>query len=75
MASPKALGPNEYLWINDECINCDMCVPQCPSESIAMAEKHYQINPATCIGCEDYYHTPTCIDVCPIDCSLVLKEA
>lgn len=74
MASPKALRLDEYLWINDECINCDMCVPQCPSESIAFEGKHYQINPATCIGCEDYYHTPTCIDVCPIDCILILPK-
>lgn len=74
MASPKTPTAQEYLWITAECINCDMCVPQCPSESITAAGKQVQINPATCIACEDYYPLPTCIDVCPIDCIVILPK-
>lgn len=56
----------DYVRIDASCINCDMCVPECPSDSIAMEGKHYQINNETCILCEDYYPAPNCIDVCPI---------
>lgn len=63
----------DKVVIDSSCINCDMCVPECPSDSIAFPVdeqgnkgKHYQINNDTCILCEDYYPTPNCIDVCPI---------
>jgi len=52
--------------IDESCINCDMCVPECPSDSIAMDDKHYQINADTCIRCEHYYDSPNCEAVCPL---------
>ena len=55
------------LAIDDSCINCDMCVPECPSNSIYMGDKHYHIETQTCILCENYYAQPKCIEVCPID--------
>ncbi|WP_331346642.1 4Fe-4S dicluster domain-containing protein [Cellvibrio sp. UBA7661] len=55
------------LEIDGSCINCDMCVPECPSDAIAMGERHYVINIDTCIRCEGYYPSPTCVAVCPID--------
>lgn len=57
---------SEFVWIDDSCINCDMCVPECPSDSIHMIGRYYQINEQTCIRCEHYYQSPTCIEVCPI---------
>ncbi|MBU6441671.1 MAG: 4Fe-4S binding protein, partial [Betaproteobacteria bacterium] len=24
------------LWITDECINCDVCEPECPNQAISM---------------------------------------
>ncbi len=64
------MSATEYAFkvhIDDSCINCDMCVPECPSDSITMDGKHYQINADTCIRCEHYYDSPNCIEVCPID--------
>ena len=63
---------NEFVWIDDY---CDMCVPECPSDSIHMQGKHYQINEQTCIRCEHYYASPTCIEVCPIGSVLILAKA
>ena len=60
--------------IDASCINCDMCVPECPSDSIAMDGKHYQINSDTCIRCEHYYDSPNCVEVCPIDSVIVDKK-
>ena len=56
------------LQITDACINCDMCVPECPNEAISMGPLHYQVDPARCTECVGFYDKPTCIEVCPIDC-------
>ncbi|MDR6983549.1 ferredoxin [Rheinheimera pacifica] len=50
------------------CINCDMCVPECPNEAISMGQRHYEVDAALCTECVGYYDKPTCIAVCPIDC-------
>ncbi|MGI5310418.1 4Fe-4S binding protein [Rheinheimera sp. WS51] len=50
------------------CINCDMCVPECPNEAISMGALHYQVTAELCTECEGFYDKPTCIVVCPIDC-------
>jgi ferredoxin len=54
--------------IEVSCINCDMCVPECPNEAISMGALHYQVDPARCTECVGFYDKPTCIEVCPIDC-------
>mgnify|MGYP002619492584 CR=1 FL=1 len=60
--------------IEPSCINCDMCVPECPNQAIFMGAQHYQVDPALCTECEGYYKTPTCIAVCPLDC-IELQDA
>jgi ferredoxin len=56
------------LIIDDSCINCDMCEPECPNEAITMGEELYEIDPALCTECVGHYDKPTCVSVCPIDC-------
>ncbi len=60
------------VWIDESCINCDMCVPECPSEAISMGQVHYQIDNAQCILCEGFYERETCIAVCPLGSVLKL---
>ena len=36
------------LLITDECINCDVCVPECPNEAINMGEEIYDIDGDLC---------------------------
>lgn len=55
------------IEIESTCINCDMCVLECPSDAIFMDQTHYQIAKDVCIQCSGFYDKPTCIDVCPID--------
>ncbi len=33
------------LIITDECINCDVCEPECPNGAIAAGEEIYVIDP------------------------------
>ena len=56
------------LIINDKCINCDMCDPECPNSAITFGEKIYEIDPLLCTECVGHYDTPTCKTVCPINC-------
>lgn len=54
------------LLINERCINCDMCEPECPNEAISLGELHYEIDPTLCTECKGHYDAPTCQSVCPI---------
>jgi len=56
------------LMITDECINCDVCEPECPNSAIAQGEEIYEIDPSKCTECVGHYDTPQCIEVCPVDC-------
>ncbi|BBA36488.1 ferredoxin protein [Methylocaldum marinum] len=56
------------LIITDECINCDVCEPECPNGAISQGEEIYEINPALCTECVGHFDTPQCMEVCPVDC-------
>lgn len=56
------------LMITDECINCDVCEPECPNEAISQGDAIYQIDPNKCTECVGHYDTPQCVEVCPVDC-------
>lgn len=56
------------LIINDECINCDVCEPECPNGAISQGEEIYVIDPELCTECVGHYNTPQCMEVCPVDC-------
>ena len=56
------------LMITQACINCDMCLPECPNIAIFEGDKFYEIDPDRCTECIGFYENPTCIAVCPIDC-------
>lgn len=59
------------LFINDECINCDVCEPECPNSAISQGDEIYEIDPNLCTECVGHYDEPQCIEVCPVDCILV----
>ena len=56
------------LMITDDCINCDVCEPECPNEAIAPGEDIYIIDPNKCTECVGHYDEPQCVEVCPVDC-------
>jgi len=56
------------LIITDECINCDVCEPECPNGAIAMGPEIYQIDPDRCTECVGHYDEPQCQQVCPVSC-------
>ena len=56
------------LLINDECVNCGVCEPECPNSAITEGDDIYDIDPAKCTECIGHYDEPQCIEVCPVDC-------
>ena len=56
------------LIITDECINCDVCEPECPNDAIFAGVEIYQINPDKCTECVGHYDEPQCRKVCPVEC-------
>lgn len=56
------------LYITDQCINCDVCEPECPNEAIYMGLEIYEIDPARCTECVGHFDTPQCQEVCPVEC-------
>lgn len=56
------------LMITDECINCDVCEPECPNEAISPGEEYYVIDPMLCTECVGHFETSQCVEVCPVDC-------
>jgi ferredoxin len=56
------------LFITDECINCDVCEPECPNNAISQGPEIYEIAPDLCTECVGHFDEPQCVEVCPVDC-------
>jgi ferredoxin len=62
------------LIITDECINCDVCEPECPNNAIYMGQEIYEIDPNKCTECVGHFDAPQCQQVCPVECIPVNPE-
>ena len=56
------------LIITEDCINCEVCEPECPNEAIYMGEEIYEIDPELCTECVGHFDEAQCVEVCPVDC-------
>ncbi|MBI4694220.1 MAG: YfhL family 4Fe-4S dicluster ferredoxin [Gammaproteobacteria bacterium] len=56
------------LMITGECVNCDVCAPECPNQAIHEGPEHYDIDPARCTECVGHFDAPQCVQVCPVAC-------
>ncbi len=59
------------LKITDECINCDVCEPECPNEAIYPGDLIYEIDIDLCTECVGHFDEPQCKVVCPVDCIIL----
>ncbi|MCC8022445.1 MAG: 4Fe-4S binding protein [Clostridiales bacterium] len=46
--------------INDECISCGACEPECPVGAISETDGKFEVDAETCIDCG------ACADACPV---------
>ena len=56
------------LIITHECINCDVCEPECPNQAISQGPEIYVIDPKRCTECVGHFDEPQCVAVCPVEC-------
>lgn len=56
------------LFITDECINCDVCEPECPNQAISQGTEIFVIDHLKCTECVGHFNHPQCIEVCPVNC-------
>jgi ferredoxin len=56
------------LLITADCINCDVCEPECPNQAIYQGPLIYEIDPNKCTECVGHFDEPQCQQVCPVDC-------
>jgi len=59
------------LLINEECISCGACEPDCPNEAISQGDSIYVIDPDKCTECVGAHDAPKCIEVCPVEGCIV----
>lgn len=59
------------LIITDECINCDVCEPECPNGAIYQGDEIYEINPDLCTECVGHFAESQCQMVCPVECIVI----
>jgi carbon-monoxide dehydrogenase iron sulfur subunit len=51
------------------CVNCQKCVPECPTEALTVDEKKIvKHDPGKCIGCGK------CVEICPFNAIWLNKE-
>lgn len=63
------------MLINEECIACAACEPECPNEAITAADPIYVVDPDKCTECVGAADTPQCVEACPIDDCIVHDPA
>ena len=59
------------LLITEDCINCDICEPECPNDAISQGEEYFEIEPSKCTECIGHFTESQCIEVCPINCIIL----
>jgi DNA-binding transcriptional regulator YiaG len=52
--------------IPNQCSQCGVCLPQCPTGAIQIQDEEYWIEPGLCDRCENYPE-PQCTISCPLD--------
>ncbi len=52
--------------INEDCIYCGACRPECSNGAIREGDTAYAINPDECTECVGWFASPKCVEVCPV---------
>ena len=55
------------MFIQEDCISCGKCEPDCPNEAIHQGDSHYEIETERCTECVGASTEPTCVGLCPVD--------
>lgn len=56
--------------ITDQCIDCGLCLPECPNAAIFETKIGHSIDPERCTECVGFHAVEQCAAVCPVDCCI-----
>ena len=56
------------MKIQDDCIICGACEPECPNEAISQGSDIYVIDQEKCTECVGFHEKEACQAVCPVEC-------
>ncbi len=59
------------MVINEDCISCGACEPECPNEAISQGDTIYVVDVDKCTECVGAFDSPKCVEVCPVDGCIV----
>lgn len=59
------------LVVEEECIGCEACVAECPTDAMQMVDDVARSNSNLCDGEEE---CGQCAPVCPVECILYVEE-
>ncbi len=51
----------------DRCIQCGVCLEECPNNGISEVDGEYRIDSGLCTECFGFYKTSHCVDICPVE--------
>ena len=54
--------------IEEECIACGVCEPECPNDAILEGDPAFVIDAERCTECVGFHDERQCVLVCPVDC-------
>ena len=60
--------------INEECISCGACEPECPNAAISEGETIYIVDPDRCTECTGSFESSKCVEICPVDACVADPE-
>ena len=61
------------MVINEDCISCGACEPECPNEAITQGDTIYVVDADKCTECVGAFDAPKCVEVCPVD-GCIIKD-
>ena len=63
------------MLINEDCINCGACEPECPNTAIAQGDPVYVIDVDKCTECVGAFDEPKCVETCPVEGCIIIDPA
>jgi Fe-S-cluster-containing hydrogenase component 2 len=63
------------MTIQDTCINCGSCEPECPNQAISAGDPTFAVTAERCTECVGAADAPKCVEICPIEGCIVTGTA
>jgi ferredoxin len=63
------------MKIDETCINCGNCEPDCPNTAISQGDSYYVIAVDKCTECVGAFDAPKCVEVCPVEGCITIDAA